>query len=43
METGGENMRLLSSTRNTRPLLENSLRYIRSDVPTVITDEDIHG
>lgn len=33
-------MKLLSSTINTRPLLRNNLRNIRSDVPTIITEED---
>ncbi|MBE6764534.1 MAG: tyrosine-protein phosphatase [Ruminococcaceae bacterium] len=32
---------LLKSTNNTRPLLSDSLRYIRSDVPHRITEEEI--
>lgn len=32
---------LLSCTRNTRQLLPGSWRYIRSDVPAVVTQEDI--
>lgn len=31
---------LLSGAINTRPILEGNNRYIRSDVPTVITDKD---
>ena len=33
-------MHIFQSTRNTRPIIENSLRYIRSDVPTKITEEE---
>ena len=33
-------MHIFESTRNTRPIIENSLRYIRSDVPTKITEEE---
>lgn len=33
-------MKILSSTYNTRPILKNSLRFIRSDVPTTITEND---
>ena len=33
-------MKMLSSTYNTRAILKNSLRYIRSDVPTTINKED---
>lgn len=32
---------LLKSTRNTRAILEDSFRYIRSDVPSEITEEEI--
>ena len=32
--------RLFEHTRNTRPILENSLRFIRSDVPTQISAEE---
>ena len=32
---------LLSSTKNTRSLLSNSLRYIRSDVPNHIRESEI--
>lgn len=28
------------STRNTRPILEHSLKYIRSDVPTQVTEKE---
>lgn len=31
-------MPIFKHTKNTRPILENSPKYIRSDVPTVITD-----
>ena len=33
-------MLIFQSTRNTRPIIENSFRYIRSDVPTQITEEE---
>ena len=33
-------MHFFQSTRNTRPIIENSFRYIRSDVPTEITEEE---
>ena len=33
-------MHIFQSTRNTRPIIENSFRYIRSDVPTEITEEE---
>jgi len=33
-------MHIFQSTRNTRPILENSVRYIRSDVPTKITEDE---
>lgn len=29
---------IFKSTLNTRPILENSLRFIRSDVPTQISE-----
>lgn len=32
---------LLNSTMNTRAIISDSLKYIRSDVPNKITDEDI--
>ena len=32
---------LLKSTRNTRALPTGTMRYIRSDVPTNLTDEEI--
>ena len=32
-------MHIFQSTRNTRPIIENSMRYIRSDVPTNITED----
>lgn len=32
---------LLQSTKNTRPLLTNTLRYIRSDFPENLTDQEI--
>lgn len=31
---------IFKSTRNTRPLLPGSLRYIRSDLPTEVTEEE---
>jgi len=31
---------IFQSTLNTRPILENSLRYIRSDVPTEVTESE---
>ena len=31
---------IFSSTLNTRPILSNSFRFIRSDVPTIITEEE---
>ena len=33
-------MPIFKSTRNTRPLLPGSLRYIRSDLPTEVTEEE---
>ena len=33
-------MHIFQSTRNTRPIIENSFRYIRSDVPTKITEQE---
>lgn len=33
-------MLIFQSTRNTRPIIENSFRYIRSDVPTKITETE---
>ena len=33
-------MHIFKSTRNTRPIIENSFRYIRSDVPTEITEDE---
>ena len=33
-------MHIFQSTRNTRPIIENSFRYIRSDVPTKITETE---
>lgn len=33
-------MHIFQSTRNTRPILENSFKYIRSDVPTGITESE---
>ena len=33
-------MSIFKSTRNTRPLLEGSLRYIRSDLPTEVSEEE---
>ena len=33
-------MRIFQSTKNTRPIIENSFRYIRSDVPTEITENE---
>ena len=33
-------MHFFQSTRNTRPIIENSFRYIRSDVPTKITETE---
>ncbi|MBQ9886445.1 MAG: tyrosine-protein phosphatase [Lachnospiraceae bacterium] len=32
--------KIFKSTKNTRPILKDSLRFIRSDVPTVITEEE---
>lgn len=32
---------LLPSTQNTRPILKDSLKYIRSDVPVKLTEEEI--
>ncbi len=31
---------IFKSTMNTRPVFENSLRYIRSDVPTAVTEDE---
>ncbi len=33
---------ILTSTQNTRPILPDSLRYIRSDVPHNITEAEIN-
>lgn len=33
-------MPIFQNTLNTRPIIENSLKYIRSDVPTEITEEE---
>ena len=33
-------MLIFQNTRNTRPIIENSFRYIRSDVPTKITETE---
>ena len=33
-------MYIFQSTWNTRPVLENSMKYIRSDVPTVISESE---
>ena len=33
-------MLVFESTKNTRPILENSLKYIRSDVPTYVSDTE---
>ena len=33
-------MRIFQSTRNTRPIIENSFKYIRSDVPIEITENE---
>ena len=33
-------MHIFQSTQNTRPILKNCLKYIRSDVPTEITEEE---
>ncbi len=33
-------MECLNSTRNTRPILPNSLRFLRSDVPYQLTEEE---
>ncbi len=33
-------MHIFQSTRNTRPIIENSFRFIRSDVPTKITENE---
>ncbi|MBR6624203.1 MAG: tyrosine-protein phosphatase, partial [Ruminococcus sp.] len=33
-------MKIFQSTRNTRPIIENNFRYIRSDVPTVIAETE---
>lgn len=30
---------IFENTQNTRPILENSLKYIRSDVPTVLSEK----
>ncbi len=32
---------IFNGTLNTRPIFENSLRYIRSDVPTIVTEDEI--
>lgn len=34
------NNSLLSHTKNTRPIMDGSFQYIRSDVPTVLSAED---
>ena len=31
---------IFESTLNTRPILEDSLKYVRSDVPTVVTEKE---
>ncbi len=31
---------IFANTKNTRPIIENSLKYIRSDVPTVLSEEE---
>ena len=31
---------IFADTKNTRPILENSLKYIRSDVPTVLSEQE---
>lgn len=31
---------IFADTKNTRPILENSLKYIRSDVPTVLPEQE---
>jgi hypothetical protein len=45
-------MHIFQSTRNTRPIIKNCFKYIRSDVPTEIAEEenysyqyiiDLHG
>ncbi len=33
-------MSLFKSTKNTRPILRNSFRYIRSDVPTALSEDE---
>lgn len=33
-------MRIFQNTLNTRPIIENSFKYIRSDVPTIITENE---
>ena len=33
-------MHIFQNTLNTRPILENSFKYIRSDVPTKITEKE---
>ena len=33
-------MRIFQNTLNTRPILENSIKYIRSDVPTKVSENE---
>lgn len=33
-------MQIFKSTKNTRPILENSLKYIRSDVPSRVSEQE---
>lgn len=33
-------MRIFGNTMNTRPIIKNRLKYIRSDVPTIITENE---
>lgn len=33
-------MHIFQNTLNTRPIIENSFKYIRSDVPTKITENE---
>ena len=37
----GKFMRIFKNTLNTRPILKNSLRYIRSDIPTDLSHNEI--
>ena len=36
-------MRIFQNTLNTRPILENSIKYIRSDVPTKVSENEKGG